>query len=154
MMDWIMALKHILYLHCTHIWNWKRFYVELVGSFCILTMPVPNKNKKYIKNLYLSFLNTLSLWYVRTQRWHWGVSSESLFSLQGKEDCVLLILEKLSDTALINATNAALQTWVFKTSVHDEKNCSIRCTRNDPCGENMIVCFILDNILSIQNMWF
>ncbi|TKS67859.1 Serine/threonine-protein phosphatase 6 regulatory ankyrin repeat subunit B [Collichthys lucidus] len=28
----------------------------------------------------------------------------------GKEDCVLLILEKLSDTVLINATNAALQT--------------------------------------------
>lgn len=31
-------------------------------------------------------------------------------ALQGKEDCVMLILEKLSDTALINATNAALQT--------------------------------------------
>ncbi len=44
-----------------------------------------------------------------------------LSSVQGKEECVLLILEKLSDTSLINATNAALQTWVTKTSLQKEK---------------------------------
>lgn len=33
-----------------------------------------------------------------------------LFVFQGKEDCVLLILEKLSAASLINATNTAQQT--------------------------------------------
>lgn len=32
------------------------------------------------------------------------------FLLQGREDCALLILEKLPDATLISATNAALQT--------------------------------------------
>ncbi|XP_023260706.1 serine/threonine-protein phosphatase 6 regulatory ankyrin repeat subunit A-like, partial [Seriola lalandi dorsalis] len=39
-----------------------------------------------------------------------GNTALHLSCSNGKEDCVLLILEKLSDTALINATNAALQT--------------------------------------------
>lgn len=39
-----------------------------------------------------------------------GNTALHLSCSSGKEDCVLLILEKLSDTSLINATNAALQT--------------------------------------------
>uniref|UniRef100_A0A3Q4HEW7 Ankyrin repeat domain 44 n=1 Tax=Neolamprologus brichardi TaxID=32507 RepID=A0A3Q4HEW7_NEOBR len=39
-----------------------------------------------------------------------GNTALHLACSNGKEDCVLLILEKLSDTVLINATNAALQT--------------------------------------------
>uniref|UniRef100_A0A8D0D5R9 Ankyrin repeat domain 44 n=1 Tax=Sander lucioperca TaxID=283035 RepID=A0A8D0D5R9_SANLU len=39
-----------------------------------------------------------------------GNTALHLACSNGKEDCVMLILEKLSDTALINATNAALQT--------------------------------------------
>lgn len=37
---------------------------------------------------------------------------KNIFFCQGKESCVLLILEKLTDGALINSTNTALQTWV------------------------------------------
>ncbi|KAM7380197.1 hypothetical protein PAMP_003510 [Pampus punctatissimus] len=39
-----------------------------------------------------------------------GNTALHLACSNGKEDCVLLILEKLPDSALINATNAALQT--------------------------------------------
>lgn len=39
-----------------------------------------------------------------------GNTALHLACSSGKEDCVLLILEKLSDSALINATNTALQT--------------------------------------------
>lgn len=35
-----------------------------------------------------------------------------LLHSQGKEECALFILKKLPDAALVNATNAALQTWV------------------------------------------
>ncbi|KAK5920444.1 hypothetical protein CgunFtcFv8_024252 [Champsocephalus gunnari] len=39
-----------------------------------------------------------------------GNTALHLACSNAKEDCVMMILEKLSDTALINATNAALQT--------------------------------------------